>query len=272
MWHPLSRVTISYRPERSVQVRRLAALLIGVVSLLLGSCRFGSSNRPVPLPSARQVVRIGLDTYNSDLHTLDPKDANDIGDGSGFISSLIFPPLLTVDDHLSPEPWAAAGMPTFDAASHTYTFHIRPGLKWSDDTPIDASTYAYSLNRELNPCSGSLTTYFLYPIRDAEAFSTETCSPAGTAIQGKIQTLIGDSLLIPDNQTLVIKLAALAPYLLSALTTPLGEAQPEQLITRYGSHNWINHLTGDGGFGGNLYRVKSWDHKGHLGHILRLRR
>src|SRR5215469_13147296 len=106
-----SSVNLPYTPGRSVQVSRLAALLIGIFSLLLSSCSFGSSSRPVPLPSAQQVVRIGLDTYNSDLHTLDPQDAYDIGDGSGFISSLIFPPLLTVNYHLSPEPWAAAGMP-----------------------------------------------------------------------------------------------------------------------------------------------------------------
>ena len=266
MWHPLSSVAIPYRPERTVQLSRLAVLLIGAFSLLLGSCTFGGSSRPVPLPPAQQVARIGLNTYGNDLRMLDPVHANSYsGDGSGFISSLIFPPLLTVNDHLSPEPWAAVSMPTFDATSTTYTFNIRPGLKWSDGTPIDAHTYAYSLNRDLNPCSGSPNTYYLFPIKDAEGYSTETCNQAGTGILGKIQTLIGDSLLVPDTQTLVVKLAAPAPYLLSALTSPLGEAQPEQVITRYGSPDWTQHLTDDGGFGGNLYRVKSWDQKG--GHL-----
>jgi peptide/nickel transport system substrate-binding protein/oligopeptide transport system substrate-binding protein len=207
--------------------------LVGVCTLLLGSCSFGGPSRPSPLPAAQQKAHIGLVIFDHDLHTLDPVGANNYnGDGSGFISSLIFPPLLTVDDHLSPEPWAAAGMPTFNAASNIYTFTIRPGLKWSDGNPIDANTYAYSLNRDLSPCSGSPNIYYLFAIKDAEAFSTETCNPVGQRVQGKIQTLIGDSLLVPDTQTLIIKLTAPAPYLLAALTTPLGLAQPEQLITQ----------------------------------------
>jgi oligopeptide transport system substrate-binding protein len=268
MWHLLSGVTAPYRPRRTIQVSRLAAIQVGVLSLLLGSCSFGSSSHPMPLPSAQQVAHIGLDAdpYSNDLRSLDPVHANNYnGDGSGFISSLIFPPLLTVDDHLNPEPWAATGMPTFDARTNTYSFNIRLGLKWSDGTPIDANTYAYSLNRDISPCGGSPNTYYLFAIRDAGAFSSEICLPNGKSIQGKIQTLLGDSLLVPDNQTLVIKLAAPAPYLLEALTTPLGEAQPEQFITRYGSFGWTQHLTDDGGLGGNLYRVKSWDQKaGHL--------
>ena len=102
------------------------------------------------------------------------------------------------------QPWAAAAMPTFDASSNTYTFTVRPGLKWSDGTPIDANTFAYSINRSLSPCTGSAVTYYLYPIKDAQAFSTETCGSDGTTIKGKIQSLIGDSITVPDSQTLVI--------------------------------------------------------------------
>jgi oligopeptide transport system substrate-binding protein len=265
MWHLRSRATISHRPGRLAQVSRLAVPLVSVCAMLLGSCSFGGGSQPVPRAPSQQIAHIGLVTYNNDLHTLDPIHAFNFDDGSSFISSLIFAPLLTVDAHLNPEPWAAAGMPTFNATSNIYTFKIRPGLKWSDGTPIDANTYAYSLNRTLNPCGGSPNTYYLFAIKNAESYSTETCNQAGTGIQGKIQTLLGDSLLVPDPQTLVIKVTAPAPYLLSALTTPVGLAEPEQLIRRYGNQAWTNHLTDDGGFGGNLYQVKSWDHRG--GHL-----
>ena len=111
-------------------------------------------------------------------------------------------------------------MPSFDSATNTYTFKIRPGLKWSDGTPIDANTFAYSINRSLNPCTGSVVTYYMFPIKDAPAFSTETCGSDGTTIAGKIQSLIGDSITVPDSQTLVIKLSAPAPYFLEALCYP----------------------------------------------------
>ncbi len=152
-------------------------------------------------------------------------------------------------------------MPVFDPRADTYTFKIRPGLKWSDGTPIDASTYAYSLNRSLDPCTFSPLAYSLFAIQDAQAFATETCAPGGRSVDGKIKTLVGDSLLVPDSQTLVIELAAPAPYFLAALTTPVAFAQPEQLIDRYSRQNWFLHLADNGGFGGNLFRVKSWDHR-----------
>ncbi len=66
-----------------------------------------------------------------------------------------------------------------------------------------------------------------------------------------------------DPQTLQITLGAPAPYFLEALCYPTNFAQPEQLISQYGK-NWTDHLTDNGGFGGNLFKVKLWDHKGHL--------
>jgi peptide/nickel transport system substrate-binding protein/oligopeptide transport system substrate-binding protein len=154
-------------------------------------------------------------------------------------------------------------MPAFNSTDNTYTFTVRSGLRWSDGTPINANTFAYSINRSLNPCTASLVTYYMYPIKDAEAFSTEACSSSGTA-SGKIKTLIGDSLNVPNPQTLVITLNAPAPYFLQAMCYPTAFAQPEQLINKYGTKNWTAHLTGGGGFGGNLYKVSVWDHKGNL--------
>ena len=58
-------------------------------------------------------------------------------------------------------------MPTFNAADNTYTFKVRSGLKWSDGTPIDANTFAYSINRSLSPCTASPVTYYMFPIKDA---------------------------------------------------------------------------------------------------------
>lgn len=248
------------RTRRTYMIGLSLAACLGI-SLLLSSCSPGPSQQPSPLPPSQQVLRLGLVTGGNDINTLDPAQSSSFGSGSGFITSLIFPPLLTEDDRLNLEPWAATSMPTFDPAANTYTFKIRSGLTWSDGTPIDASTYAYSLNRSLSPCTASGVAFNLYQIKDAQAFSPEFCGSDGVTIKGKIQSLIGDSITVPDRQTLIIKLAAPAPYFLVALTTPVAFAQPEQLIDRYGPHAWIEHLTDYGGFGGNLFQVTSWNHK-----------
>ncbi|MGO8951403.1 MAG: ABC transporter substrate-binding protein, partial [Ktedonobacterales bacterium] len=158
----------------------------------------------------------------------------------------------------------ASGMPTFDATNNTYTFKVLPGLKWSDGTPITASTFAYSINRSLNPCTGSTLGAYLYPIKDAQAFNSETCAADGTTIVGKIQTLIGDSINATDAQTLVITLNGPTPYFLDGFTYPTTDAVPEQLIDRYGLKNWTSHLTDGGGFSGNLYKLTFWSHTGEL--------
>ena len=104
----------------------------------------------------------------------------------------------------------------------------------------------------------------MYSIKDAPAFSTQKCGTDGVTITGKIQSLIGDSITVPDSLTLNIQLSQPAPYFLDGLSYPTGDAQPQQLIQQFGAKNWTAHLTDNGGFGGNLYKVKVWDHKGNL--------
>ncbi|MGO8950682.1 MAG: ABC transporter substrate-binding protein [Ktedonobacterales bacterium] len=240
-------------------LRHMRAALLALLGLLwVSGCSAAASRQLTPLPAGQQVLRLGiLASQPPQYYTLDPAQAADQNDA--FLTLLIFPPLLTVNANLQVEPWAATAMPTFDAATNSYIFTLRPNLAWSDGTPITAATYAYSLNRSLSPCTNAPDRWYLYPILDAQAFADETCAADGTTVGGKLPTLIGTSLLAPNDQTLILRLAAPAPYLLQALTTPVAFAQPQQLITRYGPKNWTQHLTGNGGFGGNLYLVKSWE-------------
>jgi oligopeptide transport system substrate-binding protein len=237
-----------------------ALMLVAALSLLVAGC--ASSSSGTVLPPSKQILRYPLDAGAVDIKDMDPALEQDF---YSFVPvSLVFPGLLVLDANSTIQPWAASAMPTFDATSNTYTFKVRPGLRWTDGTPIDANTFAYSINRSLNPCTASTLTYYLYPIKDAAAFSTETCEADGVTIKGKIASLIGDSITVPDNQTLVIKLNAPAPYFLQAMAYPTTYAQPKQLIDRYGLKKWTDHLADNGGFGGNLYKVKSWPHTGTL--------
>ena len=240
-------------------------VVLGTVAVIFSGCATifsgGTSSGGTTRPDAQQILRYPLNPYSIDIFTMDPARNQDFY--SYFPISLVYPGLLTLNASGRPVPWAATSMPVFNAANNTYTFTVRSGLRWSDGTPIDANTFAYSINRSLNPCTASPVTYYMFPIKDAEAFSTETCTSSGN-VSGKIASLIGDSLSVPNSQTLVIKLNAPAPYFLQAMCYPTAFAQPEQLITKYGSTNWTQHLTDGTGFGGNLYKVSVWDHKGNL--------
>jgi peptide/nickel transport system substrate-binding protein/oligopeptide transport system substrate-binding protein len=212
-----------------------------------------------PLPDSQQIFRpqeIGL--ASGDLETLDPALIEYNSDYD--LAQLIFPGLVTLDEQGQPVDWAAESHEV-SADGLTYTFHLRKGMTWSDGTPIDASTFAYSINRALDPCTGSYTANYLYAIKGAQAFNAAQCP---TETLHSSATLIGSSLLVPDPLTLHISLQQPAGYFLAALTWPLSWAVPQALIEKYpGSrylNGWTDHLADNGGFGGNLFKLAVWTH------------
>src|SRR5262245_25365425 len=52
-------------------------------------------------------------------------------------------------------PEAAAAFPTVSNGGKTYTFHIRPGLKFSDGSPVTAASFERAWERNLSPKMGS---------------------------------------------------------------------------------------------------------------------
>jgi ABC-type transport system substrate-binding protein len=126
------------------------------------------------------------------LDSLDPALIQ-FGFDSG-VAELIFPQLVTLDDHPPPIDWAAESH-EISADGRTYTFHLHKGMTWADGSLIDATTFAYSMNRALDPCLGSGAPSYLYALAGAEDF-TSAAGPAG-AIK-TTATLIGSS--HPDTQ------------------------------------------------------------------------
>jgi peptide/nickel transport system substrate-binding protein/oligopeptide transport system substrate-binding protein len=142
----------------------------------------------------------------------------------------------------------------------TWTFHTNSHAHWSDGIPLTANSYAYSLNRTLDPCTHSEAAQDLLSIRGAAALHTSAC-PVGA--DNSAHTLIGSSITAVDARTLQVQLSAPDPSFLFALTTPGAWAVPEHLITADPDH-WTERLTDGDGFGGNQFKLTKWDHQGHL--------
>jgi ABC-type transport system substrate-binding protein len=215
--------------------------------------------QPTPnpkLPDAQQILHLA-----GAVHDLDPALVYSSEDVQ--LAQLIFPQLVTLDEEQRPVDWAAERHEV-SADGLTYTFHLRRGVIWSDGTPIDATTFAYSINRALDPCTGSYNTFSLYPIKGAQAFNRGVC-PIG-ALHSPT-TLIGSSLLVPDPLALQILLHTPAGYFLATLTEPACWAVPQWLVEPYTqpastpdhscsptvTSTWAEHLTDNGGLGGNLF-------------------
>ena len=244
---------------------RVSLAMLGLLALLgvaLAGCGGTSSSGSIA-PDSKQVLHYPIVNNASDIKSLDPARINDFY--SQQVAMFIYPPLVVLDDNLNAVQFAAASQPTISADGLTYTFKILPGLKWSDGTPIDANTFAYSLNRSLDPCTNDPSASFLYAIKGAPAFNTTTCDAAAGALDPvDSQTLVGKSIVASDPSTLVITLGAPAAYFVAQLTTTQAFAQPQQLITRYGLKDWTNHLADGGGFGGSIYKLTQWGHTGTL--------
>ncbi len=245
--------------------KQIVALVtaMGTLAVLLAGCGGSSSGNGNALPDSQQVWEAGLNAGAADIRRMDPGKTTDLY--SFTVELKVFPGLVTLDQNLNVIPFAAQAMPTVSSDGLTYTFKIRPGLKWSDGTAIDANTFAYSLNRSLDPCTKSGGASYLYPIKGAVDFNTSTCDAAADA-QNQVdsKTLVGQSIVVTDPQTLTITLEKPAAYFTSAMTVGVAMAQPKQLITQFGDKNWTDHLADNGGFGGSMYKLTTWDHKGNV--------
>ncbi|WIG57608.1 MAG: dipeptide-binding ABC transporter, periplasmic substrate-binding component [Ktedonobacterales bacterium] len=243
-------------------------VLLGTFALLVSAC--GSTNTSSGNLAANQTFNIAWAGGGStDIATLDPGQASD--SGSIPIVNMLYDGLVVLDKNLKVANWGADKVTT-SADGLTYTFHVRPGQKFSDGTPVHASDYAYAIDRSDNPCLQSPVNYYLWSIKDAATYAGETCTNG--VITGSVQTLIGDSVVADDGAgTLTITLAQPAGYFLDAMTYSTSYALEKSVVTgpNLGQDDkWTNTLaadtsgkaTGQGGSG--MFYVQTWDHQGNL--------
>ncbi len=198
------------------------------------------NNAPAAAPD-KQVLRYPIGA--PDFSSLDPALSDATTDYTAV--SLIFAGLvrLNTDNSVSLD-LASSYRVSSDGLS--YTFTLRPNLTFSDGTPLTASDVAYSINRTLSPATASPTASFLSSIKDFLPMVT-----------GKIPTLIGDSLIVRDPQTITIILSTPAPYFLQELAGLNTHVVNKALINKYGT-SWTDHL-GEGA-GAGIFKVASYSH------------
>jgi oligopeptide transport system substrate-binding protein len=238
------------------------ALVTALLLVLLAGCApawpFPQPTADPKVPDAQQIFRpLEIGPNAGDLATLDPALINFAVDEDK--AQLLFPALVTLDAQGKPVDWAAERHEV-SVDGLTYTFHLHNDMAWSDGTPITATTFAYSINRALDPCTGSDVASYLYNITGAANFNGGKC-PAGATQSA--DTLVGKSIVVADPLTLRLTLERPAGSFLAALTYPTSWAAPKHLIDQY-ADQWTEHLTDNGGFGGNLFKLTSWVHASQL--------
>lgn len=192
-------------------------------------------------PAANQTLRWPIGA--TDFGTLDPALVQLATDADTIQS--IFTGLVEFDSKLNVQDQLAASH-SISSDGLTYTFTLKPGLKFSDGTSLTSKDVVYSINRALLPATKSQVAYYLNLVKDYDKITT-----------GKIPTLIGDSLLAPDPNTVKIVISKPAAYFLQALTYPCSYVVEQSLVDKYGAQ-WTDHL--DTGGGAGPFKTQSYSH------------
>ena len=90
--------------------------------------------------------------------------------------------------------------------SLTYTFHLRPDARWSNGAPLTARDFVASFKRVLSPKLGAEFSYYLWVLKNAEAYN-----------HGEITDFDQVGVHAPDDLTVRLDLEHPTPYLFNLL-------------------------------------------------------
>ncbi|HEY7414277.1 MAG TPA: peptide ABC transporter substrate-binding protein, partial [Ktedonobacteraceae bacterium] len=132
----------------------------------------------------------------------------------------------------------------------TYTFHLRPNLKFSNGDPLTAQDFAYSIDRAFDPKQSGKSytpTYYLFLIKGGNERAA-----------GTIPSMIGadEGLVVVDDNTLKINITKPALWFLAALTYPVSFPVDKKVVDQFGDNWWDGHFVGTGPF-----ILQDWQHK-----------
>jgi peptide/nickel transport system substrate-binding protein len=131
-------------------------------------------------------------------------------------------------------PDMAADWPEISADGLTYTFKIKPGIKFHNGREVEAADFAYSLNRVLDPNLASWANYYLISIEGAQ-----------DVIDGNATEASGIKVL--DKYTIQFKLTAPDMTFMNVLALPNNWVVPKEEVDKWGA-DFGTHPMGTGPF------------------------
>lgn len=164
-----------------------------------------------------------------DFRSLDPAIAYDFE--SIPATRLLFRGLLEYDDGVNLVPGQASDW-SLSPDGRTYTFHLKPGIKFSNGREVEAQDYVFSFERILDPATDSPGQGFFTDILGAPDF-----------VAGKTNHVSG--LNAPDNRTLIIQLQKPLYTFRYVLAMTFAVAVPRDIVQKYG-RDFQYHLVGSG--------------------------
>lgn len=153
---------------------------------------------------------------------------------------LLFEGLMEFDRSGNLAPRLAADWPEISADGKTYTFKIRPGVKWHNGREVVAADFKYGMERATDPNTGSWGQSYLQQVVGYQDF-----------VNGQADEMTGIKVI--DDYTLEITLqspqALFTTLLISTSTFPLPQEEVENAGDRWGTEVAV---------GNGPYMVSEW--------------
>lgn len=210
--------------------------LILCCGMLWGCANAGSTARP---GGDDDTLRLAIP---SDVYSLDPAVAYDVI--SWPMVRTLFHGLVDYDDRLNLIAWQSEQWRVSEDA-RTFTFMLRPGIRFANGREVNAADYVFTLQRILDPATKSPGQWLFRNIDGAREFQ-----------DGKTGSIRG--LKAPDERTLIIELTQPDVTFLHVLAMPFAYAVPQEEIAKH-PRNFAQFPVGTGPF-----VLKQWQRGAHI--------
>ncbi len=219
-------------------MKKLATLLLSAL-FAVAACVPSTTAPSSGAPAKKTVLR--LPEAAKIVNTMDPG----VSSGGAGLEQMqnMFQGLVYVDQVTGEIKPGQAEKWTISPDGITYTFNLRPGLKWSDGQPLKALDFEYSWKRATDPVTKSRYAQVLWPVRGAEAFGTGKGTAEGMGVKAM------------DDRTFVATLERPAPFFMHLVATWTAFPLRRDTIEKNGD-KWT--LTADSYISNGHYRLVEW--------------
>lgn len=155
----------------------------------------------------------------SDPDTLDPHVSS--GNSAAILIYDFFLPLMTLDAK-GEITYGAAESHTVSADGLTYTFKLRPNLKWSNGTALTAEDFVYSARRVQIPETSSRYAQWFWSIKNAQKVNKKEAKPEELGVKAL------------DARTVQYTLETPSPIFMEVMSTFTSAPVPRDVVEKFG--------------------------------------